>query len=232
MKNIREITKINTECNSQGISIFEYLTNNNITWEDFCISIGLDITLLNDIAGQVLDALLKDKETRLYFTPNKNSLDHEEISIYSPNLKINFGFRKDIIKINWDKNTKESNYQRVTNEFMGVQRENNTLTTLHFSGDMVIDLNQATKHILTTKYPLEQIELKIKYTKEQSDGTILVDEAFQVTIDHDMLYSTLENIYQLLYNFNYPLAVGVLKLYPSTSKIISDKTEMNNFLNR
>ena len=47
-----------------------------------------------------------------------------------------------------------------------------------------------------------------------------------------MLYNDLENIFRILYNFNYQLAINILKLYPASMKIISNEVAMNNFLNR
>lgn len=42
----------------------------------------------------------------------------------------------------------------------------------------------------------------------------------------------LQNIYRILYNFNYELASNILKLYPSQNKTIKSGIPMNNFHTR
>lgn len=39
----------------------------------------------------------------------------------------------------------------------------------------------------------------------------------------------LKNIYRILYNFNYPLASNILKIYPGDEKEIKNSIDMNNF---
>lgn len=236
MKAIRDIkstiTKINNVCNFQGITIFDYLISKHLSVGEFCASMGLDTSLLNDISLHTLETLLKDAKTRIYFNPSMTSLESDEISLYSPNLHINFGFLKNILKIIWDETTKDFQYKKFASEFMGTRKEKENLATIHFSSNLTIDPTLAKERILSNKYPLEHVELKIRYTKHQSDGTILDEQAFQIIINHDMLYNDLENIFRILYNFNYQLAINILKLYPASMKIISNEVAMNNFLNR
>ena len=47
-----------------------------------------------------------------------------------------------------------------------------------------------------------------------------------------MMFNDLQNIYRILYAYNFDLAKAILYFYPADVKIVSDQVEMNNFFNR
>lgn len=228
----QNITKFNKYCDKLATSLLECLNSQNISLLDFCNLIGLDITLLNDIALKELQNLLEDKSTRIFYNSGMTNLSQDEISIYSSNLHTNIGFLNDKVKITWDNSTQTTEFQNYDSEFMGTRKNGDALETIHFSSNLVIDPQKANDRILSLKYPLEHACLKIKHTVYKINGEVLNDQSFQITINKDLLYSDLKNIFRILYNFNYSLAVNILKLYPASLKIISDEVTMNNFHNR
>lgn len=226
------ITRLNNQCNSQGISLFECLESLNISLEQFCFMIGLDFSLLNEVSLNELLVLLKSKDTRIFYSPGMSSLNNDEISIYSKKLHTNIGYLNDKVKVTWDNIKIKDNYQEYAMEFLGTKREDTILSTIHFSSQVIIDPEKSASKILSQKYPLEHVTLKIEATLKQPDGTVINEKSFQITINHDMIYNDLQNIHRILYNFNFPLAVTILKLYPTSMKIMSNEVEMNNFHNR
>lgn len=235
MKNIQSvkqnITRINKSCDTLGISIFEYLTLKRISFFDFCSLIGLEKELLTDIPLNELLYILKDNSTRIVYSSGMTSLEHDEIEIYSPNLKTSICYLENKIKIIWDSLNSKDGLDFYTSEFMEVRKIDNVIETIHFSSDLTIDPTKANERIISLKYPLEHASIKIKY-KKLVNGSLNEEKSFQITINHDLLHSDLKNIQRILYNFNYSLAIAILKLYPSSFKIMSDEVEMNNFHNR
>ena len=98
----QNITKFNKKCDELDTSLLNYLNFQNLSLLDFCNLIGLDITLLNDIALKELQNLLTDKSTRIFYNSGMTSLSQDEISIYSSNLQTNIGFLNDKVKLTWD----------------------------------------------------------------------------------------------------------------------------------
>ena len=228
----QNIAKLNNYCDTQGITLFECLKVKNISLEEFCLNIGLDMTLLNDIALKELTFLLQDPSTRIIYNPAMQDLSQDEIAIYSPNLKTNIGFLDKKVKITWDNTTSDDLYLYFASEFMGSRKKDANLETIHFSSDLTIDPIKANQRMLSLKYPIEHADLKISYIVSSPTGEILEEKHYQAIINHDLLFSDLQNIFRLLYNFNFSSSVAILKHYPTNFKIMSDEVEMNNFHNR
>lgn len=234
MKNItsikQAITKLNNQCDLNHISILMWLQQHNMSIYDFCALIGIDPFLLNEIALSELQFLINDKNTRIYFNREMQSLAEDEISIYSPEYHTTFSYLTNNIKIIYDESVNNNIYKKLANEFMGTKKENDKLITIHFSSECLIDY--AKSKILSKNYPLEHVTLDIRYIVNSLDNEVLDEQNFQITINHEMLYSDLVNIFRILYKYNYSLAVAILKIYPSSMKIMSDEVSMNNFHNR
>lgn len=226
------ITRLNNRCNTKGISIFACLQELGISITQFCHLIGLDTTLLNALVEEELLVVLKSPDTRIFYNPGMTSLEHDEISIYSKELKVSIGFLRDKLKRIWDETVLDGNFSYYNSEFFGIRTLDGKLDTIHFACKSIIDNALANQKFLSQKFPLEHLNLKIKSTKEEADGKILTEDNLEVTINHAMLNSDLYNIFRILYHFNFPLASTILKLYPASLKIISDEATLNKFYNR
>ena len=236
MKNIasikQNITRLNKYCDLTNSTLLDCLNARNLKVADFCMLIGLDAILLNDITLQELKYILKDPQTRIIYSTGMTSLNNDEIEIYSPNNRTSICFSENSIKVIWDNTVSKEDFDYYTSEFLETRKNSEFLETIYFSSDLTIDPTVATNRIISLKYPLEHACLKIKYTKQNLTGEVLEEKAFEITINHELFYSDLRNIFRILYNFNYSLAVNILKLYPASFKIMSDEVKMNNFHNR
>lgn len=228
----RNITKINKYCETNRAAIIDYMQANNLTIEDFCLSVGLDYSLLNDTLYNTLQTLLSDDTTRIYCNPGATDLVHDEISLYSKKTGINIGYLENIIKVVWDKNDSDSLYQKSDREFMAIKKEDDVNIIIHFALQTVALNKLAFERILTNKYPLDHMQIDISFAKYLSDGAIIEEKNNRVVIEKEMIARDLEKILGLLYNFNYDIAVAILKRYPASDKKISDVVDMNNFFNR
>ena len=226
------ITRLNNLCVQNNTTIFTCLNALNMSFEEFCDILGIDASLLYSNTTEVLLSLLKDPSTKISYNHGMTSLEQTEISIYSKTSNINFGYLKDKIKITWDRSYTKDGKEYYQMEFLATQKEEESLKTIHFSSDVIFNLKEANDHNLSLNFPLKHVNLKINYITSSLNHEPINNQDFQITINQDMLYSDLQNIYRMLYNFNYPLALSVLKLYPSSMKIIGTSSEMNNFLNR
>lgn len=226
------ITRLNKLCVQNNTNIFACLNDLNISFADFCEILGIDMTLLDSNNKELLLNLLKDSSTRISYNHGMNSLEESEISIYSKTLNINFGYLKDKIKITWDETHINGENRCYQMEFLSTKKDQRFLKTIHFYSDVTFDNEEAQNHMLSLNFPLKHVNLKINFIIESPNHEIITNQKFQITINQDMLYSDLQNIYRILYNFNYPLALSILKLYPSSMKIIGNDPEMNNFHNR
>lgn len=224
----RNINKLNNYCTNKGLSLFSYLELQQLSINDFCNLIGLNTIFLNDIAISTLKEILKDPTTRIFYNKDMESLENEEISIYSKNLKISFNYLVNRIKILWDHTINTNDFRNYRSEYLSTRYQDGSLVTIHFSSDTIIDFHKLLKYSLSENYLLDHVNLKIKYLVTK-DNLILEEKSFQITINHDMNNRDLQNVFRILYNFNFPLAVTILKLYPSELKIMSDEVEMNNF---
>lgn len=226
------ITRLNNGCDYSHMSILSYLQKLGCSIPDFCYMIGLDTTLLNDIAYNELLFLLEKPDTRIFYSPGMTSLASDEVSIYSKALKTNIAYLEDKLKIIWDETAIDAKLCYYNSEFLGIKKSSGNLDTIHFTCKSVFDKDLADQKVLSQKFPLEHMNLQIRSTNEKTDGTIISEDSLEVTINHTMLNSDLQNIFRILYHFNFSLATSILKLYPASVKIISDRVTLNNFHNR
>lgn len=231
--NIEKVKKIlkhvNSQCDKFNISIWEFINSNNYEINEFLKLIGINLEELDDLDYKVLIQILKDISTRFDFNSYMNDFSRDDIHIYSKNLGISMSYSLYEFNIIWNKDDKDINYTYYNLEFKGHKKSFQKKSIIHFSSEVIIDNEEVTK-IITRKYRVKRVIIKIIYQEVISRK--LVEKKFQITINNDMMFNDLQNIYRILYAYNFDLAKAILYFYPADVKIVSDQVEMNNFFNR
>lgn len=231
--NIEKVKKIfkhvNSQCDKLNISIWEFINSNNYEINEFLKLIGINLEELDDLDYKVLIQILKDISTRFDFNSYMNDFSRDDIHIYSKNLGISISYSLYEFNIVWNKDDKDINYTYYNLEFKGHKKSFQKKSIIHFSSEVIIDNEEVTR-IITQKYRVKRVIIKIIYQEEISRK--LVEKKFQITINNDMMFNDLQNIYRILYAYNFDLAKAILYFYPADVKIVSDQVEMNNFFNR
>lgn len=231
--NIEKVKKIlnhvNSQCDKLNISIWEFINSNNYEINEFLKLIGINLEELDDLDYKVLIQILKDISTRFDFNSYMIDFSRDDIHIYSKNLGISISYSLYEFNIIWNKDDKDINYTYYNLEFKGHKKSFQKKSIIHFSSEVIIDNEEVTK-IITRKYRVKRVIIKIIYQEEISRK--LVEKKFQITINNDMMFNDLQNIYRILYAYNFDLAKAILYFYPADVKIVSDQVEMNNFFNR
>ena len=212
-----------------NISIWEFINSNNYEINEFLKLIGINLEELDDLDYKVLIQILKDISTRFDFNSYMNDFSRDDIHIYSKNLGISISYSLYEFNIIWNKDDKDINYTYYNLEFKGHKKSFQKKSIIHFSSEVIIDNEEVTR-IITQKYRVKRVIIKIIYQEEISRK--LVEKKFQITINNDMMFNDLQNIYRILYAYNFDLAKAILYFYPADVKIVSDQFEMNNFFNR
>ena len=148
------ITRLNNLCAQNNTTIFTCLNALNMSFEEFCDTLGIDASLLDSNTTEVLLSLLKDPSTKISYNHGMISLEQTEISIYSKTSNINFGYLKDKIKITWDRSYTKDGKEYYQMEFLATQKEEESLKTIHFSSDVIFNLKEANDHNLSLNFPL------------------------------------------------------------------------------
>lgn len=231
--NIEKVKKIlkhvNSQCDKFNISIWEFINSNNYEINEFLKLIGINLEELDDLDYKVLIQILKDISTRFDFNSYMIDFSRDDIHIYSKNLGISISYSLYEFNIVWNKDDKDINYTYYNLEFKGHKKSFQKKSIIHFSSEVIIDNEEVTR-IITQKYRVKRVIIKIIYQEEISRK--LVEKKFQITINNDMMFNDLQNIYRILYAYNFDLAKAILYFYPADVKIVSDQFEMNNFFNR
>lgn len=231
--NIEKVKKIlkhvNSQCDKFNISIWEFINSNNYEINEFLKLIGINLEELDDLDYKVLIQILKDISTRFDFNSYMIDFSRDDIHIYSKNLGISISYSLYEFNIIWNKDDKDINYTYYNLEFKGHKKSFQKKSIIHFSSEVIIDNEEVTR-IITQKYRVKRVIIKIIYQEEISKK--LVEKKFQITINNDMMFNDLQNIYRILYAYNFDLAKAILYFYPADVKIVSDQVEMNNFFNR
>ena len=231
--NIEKVKKIlkhvNSQCDKLNISIWEFINSNNYEINEFLKLIGINLEELDDLDYKVLIQILKDISTRFDFNSYMIDFSRDDIHIYSKNLGISISYSLYEFNIIWNKDDKDINYTYYNLEFKGHKKSFQKKSIIHFSSEVIIDNEEVTR-IITQKYRVKRVIIKIIYQEEISRK--LVEKKFQITINNDMMFNDLQNIYRILYAYNFDLAKAILYFYPADVKIVSDQVEMNNFFNR
>ena len=221
MEDIRKvktiISRINRKCDKESISLSDALNKLGITILNYLEIIGLDINIINNNLLKEIEKLFSAEDTRIIINPNMESLDHDEIEIYSKSNPITVHFLKTKITLN-SYTKKEDEISIYEEEYTNICRENEEIS---YELNTTIDKNDLKERIISEKYQLRHMNIKVSYKNKT------IDKSYEFTINHDLLKSDLNYIIMLLHNFDFLGAYAILNRYPASIKIIG---EYNKFV--
>lgn len=215
MENSRKIktiiTRINHICDIENKSLSKSLEKYNLTPEKYLKLIGLTIDIDED-SKTFIDKLMSDLTTRLYFNPNMESLENDSIEISSKTNNQSIIFTKNELRIYEEKVSEDDTlYYEETNVKI-ISKDTNTSYTLN----KVIEKKELETRIISKKYYIKHMHIKVAF---KING---FSNAFEFTINNDMLASDLDYALRLLNNQKIKEAYIIFKKYPSDIKIIDE----------
>ena len=87
MEDIRKvktiISRINRKCDKESISLSDALNKLGITPINYLEIIGLNNNIVNDNILKEIERLFSLSDTRIIINPSMESLEHDEVEIYS-----------------------------------------------------------------------------------------------------------------------------------------------------
>ena len=201
------ISKINRKCDKEHISLYDVLKKLNISIPKFLEAIGFKFEFNENLNNSLLE-LFSAVDTRINFNPAMENLDSDEIEIYSSNLNMIFHFNNKMYAVN-------KNKKNILNEYIYYEEEsainaNNILVS--YKLETTIELKKTKTRIITRKYPLKHMKIKVTYN----------NGSYEFIINEDMLQNDLDYILKLLNSGNYAGAYVILNKYPCCIKIIDD----------
>ena len=209
------ITRINRKCDKEGISLSSALISLGINSVNYLEIIGLNSSLINDYFKKEIDALFSLEDTRIVTSPSMNSIDNDEIEIYSKKSSKVVHFLKN--KITLDEYFTSSDEERIyENIFTHICKEGEEIS---FKLDVITNKDDLKTRIISEKYYLEHMYIKVDYKK---DG---YNKFYEFTINKDMLKSDLNFIIRVLSNFGFLEGYSILSRYPSSIKIVGDSAD-------
>ena len=219
MEDIRKvktiISRINRKCDKESISLSVALNKLGITPINYLEILGLNTSIINDKILKEIEKLFSLIDTRIIINPSMESLEHDEVEIYSKETPIVVHFLKNKISLdNYEVFEDEENIyeKRMTNICKDKEE---------ISYELNITINKDAKNtrLISEKYPLEHMWIKVIYKNES------LERSYEFTINHDMLKSDLNYIIRLLSNFNYIETFAILDRYPTSMKIIGENNQ-------
>ena len=208
------ISSINKKCDLENKSILECLQELDISLQQFLNL--FTSTSTDDLFREEFCYLLQDKSSRIYMDPNFDK--DSEVEINSLELNTSISLLPNIIKIIWGLIKEDEKNFYYHSKYYAISQDKK-IKTIHFESHVT---KEKSKIKMSGNYKLAKVIIKL------SDNTNFLE----VTILNDLLMKDLQNIYRILYNFNYELASNILKLYPSQNKTIKSGIPMNNFHTR
>ena len=122
MEDIRKvktiISRINRKCDKESISLSDALNKLGITPINYLEIIGLNNNIVNDNILKEIERLFSLSDTRIIINPSMESLEHDEVEIYSKETPIVVHFLKNKISLdNYEVFEDEENIyeKRMTN---------------------------------------------------------------------------------------------------------------------
>lgn len=210
------ISRINRKCDKESISLSDALNNLGITILNYLEIIGLDVNLLSDDILKEIEDLFMLPDTRIVVSPNMEDLENDEIEIVSKSSKTTVHFKTNKISVN--------SFARKEDEEFIYEEENTSILKnkekIKYTLQVTINKNDLKTRIISEKYPLSHMNIKVTYMKEN------ISKNFEFTINHDMLKSDLNYIIRLLSNFKFVEAFAILNRYPASIKIIGKNNEL------
>ena len=215
MENSRKIktiiTRINHICDIENKSLSKSLEKYNLTPEKYLKLIGLTIDIDKD-SKTFINKLMSDLTTRLYFNPNMESLENDSIEISSKTNNQSIIFTNNELRIYEEKVSEDDTlYYEETNVKI-ISKDTNTSYTLN----KVIEKKELETRIISKKYYIKHMHIKVAF---KING---FSNAFEFTINNDMLASDLDYALRLLNNQKIKEAYIIFKKYPSDIKIIDE----------
>lgn len=205
------ITRINHICDNENQSLSKSLEKYNLTPEKYLKLIGLTIDIDED-SKTIINKLMSDLTTRLYFNPNMESLENDSIEISSKTKNQSIIFTNNELRIYEEKVSEDDTlYYEETNVKI-ISKDTNTSYTLN----KVIEKKELETRIISKKYYIKHMHIKVAF---KING---YSNAFEFTINNDMLASDLDYALRLLNNQKIKEAYIIFKKYPSDIKIIDE----------
>lgn len=205
------ITRINHICDNENQSLSKSLEKYNLTPEKYLKLIGLTIDIDED-SKIIINKLMSDLTARLYFNPNMESLENDSIEISSKTNNQSIIFTNNELRIYEEKVTEDDTlYYEETNVKI-ISKDTNTSYTLN----KVIEKKELETRIISKKYYIKHMHIKVAF---KING---FSNAFEFTINNDMLASDLDYALRLLNNQKIKEAYIIFKKYPSDIKIIDE----------
>lgn len=205
------ITRINHICDIENKSLSKSLEKYNLTPEKYLKLIGLTIDIDKD-SKTFINKLMSDLTTRLYFNPNMESLENDSIEISSKTNNQSIIFTNNELRIYEEKVSEDDTlYYEETNVKI-ISKDTNTSYTLN----KVIEKKELETRIISKKYYIKHMHIKVAF---KING---YSNAFEFTINNDMLASDLDYALRLLNNQKIKEAYIIFKKYPSDIKIIDE----------
>lgn len=220
MENIKKIktliTRINRKCDKESISLSSALASLGITSLNYLEIIGLNPSLINASFKEEINALFSLEDTRIVMPSNMESLDNDEIEVYSKTSSKVVHFLKN--KITLDEYTTYSDEDYIyENIFTHICKEKEEIS---YKIDITINKEDLKTRIISEKYYLEHMYIKVNYKKDECT------KFYEFTINHDMLKSDLNFIIRVLSNFGFLECFSILSRYPSGIKIVGASSDI------
>lgn len=205
------ITRINHICDIENKSLSKSLEKYNLTPEKYLKLIGLTIDIDKD-SKKFINKLMSDLTTRLYFNPNMESLENDSIEISSKTNNQSIIFTNNELRIYEEKVSEDDTlyYEEISVKI--ISKDTNTSYTLN----KVIEKKELETRIISKKYYIKHMHIKVAF---KING---YSNAFEFTINNDMLASDLDYALRLLNNQKIKEAYIIFKKYPSDIKIIDE----------
>lgn len=219
MEDIRKvktiISRINRKCDKESISLSDALNKLGITPINYLEIIGLNNNIVNDNILKEIERLFSLSDTRIIINPSMESLEHDEVEIYSKETPIVVHFLKNKISLdNYEVFEDEENIyeKRMTNICKDKEE-------ISYELNITINKDDKKTRLISEKYPLKHMWIKVTYKSKN------INRIYEFTINHDMLKSDLNYIIRLLSNFNYIETFAILNRYPTSMKIIGENNQ-------
>lgn len=205
------ITRINHICDIENKSLSKSLEKYNLTPEKYLKLIGLTIDIDKD-SKTIINKLMSDLTARIYFNPNMESLENDSIEISSKTNNQSIIFTNNELRIYEEKVSEDDRlyYEEISVKI--ISKDTNTSYTLN----KVIEKKELETRIISKKYYIKHMHIKVAF---KING---YSNAFEFTINNDMLASDLDYALRLLNNQKIKEAYIIFKKYPSDIKIIDE----------
>lgn len=205
------ITRINHICDIENKSLSKSLEKYNLTPEKYLKLIGLTIDIDKD-SKTIINKLMSYLTARIYFNPNMESLENDSIEISSKTNNQSIIFTNNELRIYEEKVSEDDTlyYEEISVKI--ISKDTNTSYTLN----KVIEKKELETRIISKKYYIKHMHIKVAF---KING---YSNAFEFTINNDMLASDLDYALRLLNNQKIKEAYIIFKKYPSDIKIIDE----------